>query len=122
MRRPRTNTPLQSLVTLNDPAFVVAAGGLARRVVREGGRTPEQRLEYAFRCALARSPTKNEGQRLLALYRQSLAKFATDLVDAEKLLAIGIGKREGFAGSAEIAAWTVIANVLLNLDETVTKG
>ncbi len=125
-RRPRTNTPLQALTTLNDPAFVAAAAGLARRVVTEGGESVRERLNHAFRCAIGRKPSRDERQVTLALYRSLRARFAADSAAAEKVLAAGPPPPTGVAATAtelsDLAAWTVIANVLLNLDEALTKG
>jgi hypothetical protein len=121
-RRPRTNTPLQALVTLNDPAFIAPAAALARRVLAEGGATDRQRLAYAFRRCLARPPTAAETRHLLSLYREACRRLSADPARAEALAAGGLDKPEGGADLVRLAAWTVVANVLLNLDETLTKG
>jgi hypothetical protein len=121
VRRSRTNTPLQALVTLNDPAFVEAAQALARRTIAEGGSTLAQRAAYAFRCCLSRSPKEAEIARLVALFQSELAHFRQDANAAKNI----IGNPSSLSPqieAAEAAAWTVVANVLLNLDETVTKG
>ncbi len=131
-RRPRTNTPLQALVTLNDPAFVATAAGFARRIVNEGGASLAQRLDFAFKAVVSRKPTKEESDRLLALYRISYRKYVTFDEGAVKLNEIGAEKvassttnsaiAPDYVSQADLAAWTVLANVLLNLDEAVTKG
>jgi len=121
-RRPRTNTPLQALNTLNDPAFVEAAQVMARRVTTLVGADPAKRAIYAFRTCVAREPRAHELERLVALYQDELARFRKDLKAAEEM-AFGKDAKapEGF-DVCELAAWTVVANVLLNLDETITKG
>jgi hypothetical protein len=122
VRRSRTNTPLQALVTLNDPAFVEAAQALARRTMREGGATPSERVTFAFRRCLSRHPKEAEVARLVGLFQSELAHFRQDAAAAKKLVAGALGPLAGEIDPAEAAAWTVVANVLLNLDETVTKG
>jgi len=122
VRRPRTNTPLQALATLNDPAFTVASAGLARRILREGGPTVRSRLGYGFRCALARRPTAEERAHLAELYWAALRQFRADPAAAEAAAVAGLGPPDGEHGWAEAAAWTVVANVLLNLDEALTRG
>ncbi|MBI3414860.1 MAG: PSD1 domain-containing protein [Verrucomicrobia bacterium] len=121
-RRARSNTPVQALVTLNDPAFLAPAAALARRIVTDGGRTEKTRLEYAFRRCVARSPNAQEAEPLLKLYRENLKKFANDTKAAKAMATPGLPEPDAKANLPELAAWTVIANVLLNLDETLTKG
>jgi hypothetical protein len=113
VRRPRTNTPLQALVTLNDPHFVEAARGLAQRMMAEDSK---QRIPYAFRVALGRAPKPDEIKILLDAYNQQLADFQSDRTAAEKLSA------SSSADNAELAAWTTIASMIMNLDEFLTKG
>src|SRR5207247_11394234 len=84
LRRVRTNTPLQALVTLNDPVYVEAAQSLARRIVAGGGQTIADRIAFAFRICLARPPHEAEGERLVALYEQALAAFKADNDAAKK--------------------------------------
>jgi hypothetical protein len=120
-RRSRSNTPVQSLVTLNDPAFVVAANSLARRVVADGGDTDASRLDYAVLRVLARHATGTEQMELGKLLAASRKKFAADPGAGEKLVSVGLPKPAD-GDLTELAAWTVVANVLLNLDEALTKG
>lgn len=119
-RRSRSNTALQALTTLNDPQFIEAAVGLARRMRREAAADPSARITYGFRLATVRLPRGEELGRLLALYREQRANFDQDAAAAEKLVKDYLQKGE--TASADLAAWTVVANVLLNLDETLTKG
>ncbi|MHB9005308.1 MAG: PSD1 and planctomycete cytochrome C domain-containing protein [Limisphaerales bacterium] len=121
-RRPRTNTPVQALTTLNDPAFLAAAAGLARRTLAEGGRTDRQRLTFAFRCVVAREPRGREARIVIELYRRALERFRADPIAAEQLATSGLEAPDDRARFAELAAWTVVANVLLNLDEALNKG
>jgi mono/diheme cytochrome c family protein len=116
VRRVRTNTPLQALTLLNDEAAMDNARGLAARMLREGGATLPTRLTYGFRTCLTRKPEAAELERLLALYKQQLANFTTQPNTARKII-----KDSKAANKAEFAALTMVANVLLNLDETVTK-
>jgi uncharacterized protein DUF1553/uncharacterized protein DUF1549/cytochrome c len=115
VRRPRTNTPLQALVTLNDPHFVEAARGLAERIIQESA-DPEKRVIRAFRLALGRAPKAEEIKVLLGTYNQQLADFEKDPAAAEKLSASTAAEK------AELAAWTTIASMIMNLDEFLTKG
>jgi len=120
IRRPRTNTPLQALVTLNDPVYVEAAQALARRMVREGGPVDADRAAHGFRLVLARRPTPAETDRLMRLHADALAGFRADPSDAKKMATEPLGPVPVDLGvdEAGLAAWTVVANVILNLDET----
>jgi hypothetical protein len=120
IRRPRTNTPLQALVTMNDPAYVEAAQALARRMVREGGSTTADRAIRGFRLVLARQPVAAEIDRLVRLHDEALAEFQETPDDARKMASDPLGPPPAVlvADMADLAAWTVVANVILNLDET----
>jgi len=122
VRRARTNTPLQALVLLNDPTYLEAARALAERVMAEGGETPESRATFAFRVATARPPRPAELELLVAAYRRRLEQYRADPAAAEALVAIGERKRNEAFDVAELAAWTTVANMILNLDEMITKG
>jgi hypothetical protein len=121
MRRTRTNTPLQALVTLNDPVFVEAAQALARRTLAQGGVTAEARVTFAFRLALARPPVDAEVRRLVRLYEQTRASLAKNAPAANALATKPIGPLPAGVDATDAAAWTVVGNVLLNLDEVLTK-
>ena len=121
VRRPRTNTPLQALALMNDKQYIDAAKKLAERMLREGGATPEQRLTYGFRWMTARPPSSKELEVLRRSVDKQLAFFQTDKAAADKLLAYGDAPRDTTLDSAEHAAWTMIANLMINLDETITK-
>jgi hypothetical protein len=120
VRRPRTNTPLQALSTLNDPAFVDAARGLARRLMREAPSDPRARAAYGFRLCVARPPGPAELQVLLDGFHRERDHFASDPRAARQSLG-DAGDQVAAADLPELAAWTVVANALLNLDETLTK-
>ena len=121
-RRPRSNTPLQALTTLNDPAYVEASEALARRMMTEAKGDTADRISYGFCLCVARKPNKNEVKRLVALYQDELMRYKQDGKAAEKLATSELGKAPDKTNLEELAAWTVVANVLLNLDETITKG
>jgi hypothetical protein len=121
-RRPRTNTPLQALATLNDKGFVDCSAALARRMMAEAKGSEKERAIHGFRLCVARAPTEKELEYLLALYRESLEKYQKDPAAAKSLATSGLSEPPKEMNAAELAAWTVIANVLLNLDEAITKG
>jgi hypothetical protein len=124
VRRTRSNTPLQALATLNEPIFLECARALALRTLREGGTCNEDRMTYAFRRCLARVPSDEETPALFELYHQELRRFekpgaapwdfAADDPKRPPELPEGVSP-------AELAAWTAVARVMLNLDETITK-
>jgi hypothetical protein len=121
-RRARTNTPLQALATLNDHAFVECSAALARRMLAEPKKGDAERATYGFRLCVSRKPSDAELSLLLDLYRENLAKYRKDVAAAKALATAGLPDIPKGVDPAELAAWTVVANVLLNLDETITKG
>ena len=116
-RRGRTNTPLQALVTLNDPVYVEAAQALARRVIKEGGKTAEERIRFAWRTVLVRDPSPAETERTKALIAEARQRFASQPDQAKMMATDPIGPAPKEADLVQLAAWTVAGNVLLNLDE-----
>ena len=114
VRRVRTNTPLQGLTTLNDPVFFAAAQALARRVIQEGGPALSDRATLAFRLCTGRKPKPNEVQEILQSYDKNLATLRQHPEVAAK-----VGGPA--ANDPDAAAWTMVSNSLLNLDETMTK-
>jgi hypothetical protein len=122
VRRPVTNTPLQALTLLNDPIFLEAARKLAERAIREGGSDPASRLTYAFRLVTGRAPERREVAVLRKKLDEMLASYANDASGAESFVSAGKSPRDTAIAVTELAAWTAVANLLLNLDETVTKG
>ncbi len=120
VRRIRTNTPLQALVTLNDPAYIEAAGALGKAMLAASPTDVQQRIVTGFRRTLVRVPYPAEASRLVALYRLTLAGFKAKPEAAKSLLAAANLSASEDRG-AELAACITVANVLLNLDETVSK-
>ncbi len=129
VRRVRTNTPLQALTTLNDPAFFEAARALADRTLREaatGGRDSGPALEraraaYAFRLCTGHPPTTGEVDAIVRSLERQRARYRGQAKNASKVLSAGGDTASGSVTAAERAAWTLVANALLNLDETITK-
>jgi len=115
VRRSRSNTALQALTTLNEPLFVECAQALGTRILKEGGATDEERLAYAFRRCLGRKPGAREQTVLLEFLAIQKARLTGS---PEKLKALTGAKGEA---APELGAWTALARVLLNLDETITK-
>lgn len=120
--RPRTNTPLQALTTLNDPQFVEAARVFGQRILREGGADLDARITFALRQCLTRPPRDEERAYFTSFYHEQYAAFTADQGAAQALVTQGRAPVATDLEPAALAAWTAIANVLLNLDETVTKG
>jgi hypothetical protein len=120
-RRPVTNTPLQALITMNDPTYVEAARVLAARALSEGGKATDARLALMFKLATARKPTASELVVLRELVKQQLAHYRANVSAAEALLKVGEAPLEDKLDRAELAAWTMVSNTILNLDEVITK-
>ena len=121
-QRPRSNTPQQALVLLNDPTYVEAARGLATKMIRDGGASIEQRIEFAFRRAVARPPRKNETAVLSQLYRQQAMRYQADEKAAGKLIGVGELPKPENITPTELAAWMSVARAILNLHETITRN
>lgn len=119
--RERTQTPLQSLVLMNDPAFVETARGLAARVMKEEPKDSDKRILRAFRHTLGRRPESGELTILKKTYEQQLANFRQDSKAANAFLKVGDSPLPEKTDPAELAAMTTVANVLLNLNEAITK-
>jgi hypothetical protein len=120
VRRPRTNTPLQALTLLNDTTYVEAARTLAERMMSAASE-PAERVRAAFRAATARLPDDDAVEVLLNVYGRQLAEYRQNVPEAEKLLAVGESPRDRSLDPCEHAAWTTVASMILNMDETVTK-
>jgi hypothetical protein len=117
-----TNTPLQALVLMNDPAYVEAARALAERDLREAGPGDTDRIRYAFRLATERDPSPQELNILDGLYKKEITHYTSDKTAAEHLLAIGESKPNTKFQPAELAAWTLVASTILNMDESMTRN
>jgi hypothetical protein len=120
--RPKSNTPQQALVLLNDPTYVEAARALAGRVLTQGGQSTAERIEFAYRQALVRPPQPEEAKVLVALVAKHQQEFAADKAAAAKLLSVGDLKSPAALDPGELAAWTSVCRVLLNLHETITRN
>jgi hypothetical protein len=123
VRQARTNTPLQALALLNDTTFVEAARALAQRVMTEkpAAADPPERISCAFRLATARRPTTNEKAILQRAYRRALAHYQNDRDAATKLVSVGESPRRPDLDVAELAAYTSVTSLILNLDEVLSK-
>jgi hypothetical protein len=121
LRRSRSNTPLQALNLMNDPTYVEASRFLAQRMIKEGGATISSRLTHGFRLLLARQPRPQELQVLAAAVERCLKDFKQDPEAARRLLAVGEAKADDQTGPDELAAYTMVASTLINLDEAITK-
>ena len=120
VRRDRTNTPLQALVTLNDPAYVEAAQALARRMAAKS-KTLDEQLAYGFQLCMARSPNDREREVLADLYKDAKARFAATPDQAKQMATVPLGAIPPGADVVELAALTLVGNVLLNVDEMFMK-
>jgi hypothetical protein len=119
-RRERTNTPLQALLTMNDPQYVEAARHLGYRLLHEGGPTDAERLRLGFRLVTARVPSERECAILQENLAAQRARYDANPEAAEKLLAVGESPVPSDVPAPELAAYTMVANLLLNLDEALT--
>jgi hypothetical protein len=120
-RRQRTDTPLQALVTMNDVQWVEAARALAERVIKEGGKQPEQRLQLMSEILLSHDPPPQMAAVLEGSLAQMEKHYAADPKAAHALVGVGEKKSDASIPAPELAAWTMVANEMLNLDEMVTK-
>ncbi|MEX2261513.1 MAG: DUF1553 domain-containing protein [Bryobacteraceae bacterium] len=121
VRESRTNTPLQALSLMNDVTYLEASRALARRMMIEGGKTPEERIAHGFRIVTARRPAADESAILLDAYRHHLDNYQSDRDAARKFLSQGESPRDEKLDASEHAAYAMVASLILNLDETITK-
>jgi hypothetical protein len=121
VERVNSNTPMQALALLNDPTYVEAARVLAEKTLREGGPGVKDRIEWSFSRALARKPEPQEFQLFKDLYRKQIDRYTHDTAAAEKLISVGESPVPKDLPVSEIAAWTSVSRVLLNLHETITR-
>jgi mono/diheme cytochrome c family protein len=125
VRRPRSNTPLAALTSLNEPVFVEAAQGLALRILREGGATDAARADFAYRLCTARPIKSEEHAAIAGLLRDSRQRLADGWLNPWEIATGEPGRQPTLPNGAtpqDAAAWTIVARVLLNLDETLTKN
>jgi hypothetical protein len=121
VKRSRTNTPLQALALLNETTFVEAAHGLAKRMLAEGGVTPAEKITHGFRLAIGRRPTPDELVTLVGGFEADLKQFIAEPAAAEHYATVGLVKRPEGVPAAEFAAYSLVANVIINLDEFVMR-
>ena len=121
VRETRTNTPLQALNLMNDVTFVEASRKLAERMMTEGGRTPQERIGYGYRLATAHELKPESHEILVGGYRHYLDNFQTDRRAALELVRQGESERDQALDVAQLASYTTVASLILNLDETITK-
>ncbi len=120
--RERSNTPLQALQLMNDVQHFEAARGFAERIMTEGGATPAERITFAYRVALSRKPTQEEITVVEGTFGKFLAEYAQSPDAAKKVIHNGESKPKAGLPETELAAWTLVANLILNLDETITRN
>jgi hypothetical protein len=120
--RNRSNIPQQALALLNDPTYVEAARAFAARILREGGRDTNSRITWAWKQALARSPRADESSTIRDLLNRHFAEYRRDPPAAEALSKVGFYAAPKEMDPAELAAWTNVARVILNLHETISRS
>jgi len=120
-RRQRTDTPLQALATMNDVQWVEAARGLAQRVIDEAGPNPQQRVNRMSEILLAHDPSASMAAALEASLQKLQSHYEKDPKAAHALIEVGEKKSDGSIPEPELAAWTMVASEMLNLDETINK-
>jgi hypothetical protein len=120
--RDRTNTPLQALQLMNDVQHFEAARALAERVIAEGGKTNEERIAFLYRTVLSRKPDADETRLLTAALEKQWLIFDRDPQAAANVVRAGESKPKGVAPDVDVASWTMICNLVLNLDEVVTRN
>jgi hypothetical protein len=121
VNRPRTNTPLQALATLNDPTFVEAARRFGEHIIAKGGEGDQARLAFAFASATSRQPNQAEIGVLEETLAEQRAEYSANAEAAKKLIGNGKSAPKEGADPIELAAWTTLGSILLNLDETITR-
>jgi hypothetical protein len=121
VRANRTNTPLQALNLMNDVTYLEASRKFAERMLKEGGATPEERIGYAFRLAVARPPNPQEQSILLGTLGQFKARYRANPDAALKYISQGSSPLDPKQDPVELAAYTSVASLIFNMDETITK-
>ena len=120
IRRPRSNTPLQALVTLNDPVFIEAARALGGRMAQFPG-TIAEKAQHGFRRCVARPPSEGELKQLVTFFNEARTVYTADAMQAKQLATDAVAPMPTGVELADLAAWTTLGNVLLNLDETLMR-
>ena len=121
VKRQKTSTPLQALVLLNDPQYVEAARILAERMIKEGGDSVDEQIEFAFRLLTSRFPLDHEAEMLKSLFEEEFEGFQEDKTEAQLLLEVGEYPADASLNIADVAARTVVASTIMNFDEAYMK-
>ena len=119
--RIRSNIPQQALALLNDPTYVEAARALASHMLKDGGETPERRVQWGWRQAVARPPKPDEIHLLVSLYYKHLDRYLQTEKEAGELVKVGFSPPPINTSGAELAAYISVARAILNLHETITR-
>jgi len=122
VRRTRSNTPLQALALMNDPQFMEASRVFAERILTEGGKNTDDRIDFAYRWATSRDANRQEKDIITDILNAELTIFKKNPEDAKKLIAVGDSTPKENLKPEELAAWSIVANLVLNLDETITRN
>ena len=122
VKRSVTDTPLQALALMNDTTYVEAARKMAERVIREAGMSPRARLEMAFRLTMSRAPSDAEATLLTTTLASQINRYRKDPASAQKLVTVGEATADPHLDKVELAAWTEICSMILNLDEAITRN
>jgi len=122
MKRPSTNTPLQALAAMNDIQLMEASRHLAHRILKEGGETTPERASYLFELATARPPLSGELETLVEVHDRSLKRYSDEPAKATAILSHGDSENNADVPAPEHAAWTLVASLILNLDEVLTRN
>jgi hypothetical protein len=120
-RRQRTDTPLQALVTMNDPQWVEASRALAERLIKQGGKQPEQRIQYLSELVLSHDPSPQMAAVLESSLTQMQQHYKADPAAARDLIAVGEKPHDSAIPPPELAAWTMVVSEVFNLDESLNK-
>ena len=120
-QRAVSNTPLQALVLMNDPSYVEAARTFAERMMQEGGESTGSIIDYAWKTALSKTPSPGQRRVLESIYAKYKAEYLAKPDEAKQLLSVG-QRPASQLDPAELAAWTSVARVILNLHETITRN
>jgi hypothetical protein len=121
-RRDRTDTPLQALQLMNDVQHFEAARAFAERIIQDGGKTPEERITFLYRTVLSRTPEADELKIVREEFEKHLARYEKDVEAANEVVDAGESEPNRDLNPTVVAAWTLTANMILNLDETVTRN
>ena len=118
----KSNTPMQALQLLNDVQHVEAARNFAEKIIQKGGKQDQTKISWAWRAATSRNPSREEIEIVQDLLNQNRKRYAQDLKSAEDLIGFGESEPDAKIKPIELAPWTLVANMILNLDEVVNKN